>query len=614
MVTFGYTILYVQDLEKAVTFYEAAFGFKLRFIMPNEYAELETGSTALGFITKTLGNTHLKKGFIESSLANQPFGIELALVTNELDEVIEKVIANGGVLVEPPVKKPWGQTMAYVRDLDGFLIELSYDTVIQQCQDIFEKKTKDYGTAWRILRLPSLTDQMMIKAQRIRTIQEKGQQRVAEPIEVELIGIINYSIMAIMQIKLPLDTPLEVSCEELVPYYSQIIQATKSLLGAKNHDYDEAWKSMRLSSIIDIILMKLLRIKRIEDNQGTTLISEDATMFLRSRSFVLLLKALTGGLFIFSGLIKLNDPLGFSVTIGTYFKALAADVSSVLLHLIPYSLWVAIGVCVIEVMLGLALLINFQTKWTLRFLWLLTGFFTGLTLYTLWLQRVNSCGCFSEAIPLTPTQSFLKNLLILITLYLVHKHRILPSTPLHQPIKFIVLALTANLSTWLGIYTYRHLPLIDFGPYPIGTLIQTSIPSKFIENETQQEANNHLQVPRFIVWDQEKEITSELLQGTQLLCIIQTTLSEQAQRYVLDLSKKWHSATPLTWLLPLHLEQEVLPHVNKKHMAWAADHLLRSILKADKGFILLQDGQIIGKWNYRDADQLDQKMPKDFRS
>jgi hypothetical protein len=150
----------------------------------------------------------------------------------------------------------------------------SYDAIISNCQSIFEDKTKDYGTAWRILRLPSITDQIMIKAQRIRTIQEKGEKRIAENIDTELLGIINYSIIALIQLSLPTDAPLEITYEELAPHYNEAIQKTKSLLDAKNHDYGEAWRDMRLSSIIDIILMKLLRVKRIEDNQGNTLISE----------------------------------------------------------------------------------------------------------------------------------------------------------------------------------------------------------------------------------------------------------------------------------------------------------------------------------------------------
>jgi len=149
-----------------------------------------------------------------------------------------------------------------------------YRQVIATCKSLFEKKTRDYGTAWRILRLSSITDQIFIKAQRIRSIQEKGAQKVDDPIQDEFIGIINYCIMALMQVKLKDNTSLELSFEELEPIYDHVVNETFELLENKNHDYGEAWREMRVTSITDIILMKLLRVKQIEDNQGRTLISE----------------------------------------------------------------------------------------------------------------------------------------------------------------------------------------------------------------------------------------------------------------------------------------------------------------------------------------------------
>jgi len=149
-----------------------------------------------------------------------------------------------------------------------------YKEVIRACKEVFEKKTRDYGTAWRILRLPSITDQIMIKAQRIRSIQEKGFQKVKEDISNEFLGIVNYCIMAIMQMELPPDTSLEMKFEEIEPLYDKTVQDTIALHENKNHDYDEAWREMRVSSMTDIILMKILRVKQIEDNRGKTLISE----------------------------------------------------------------------------------------------------------------------------------------------------------------------------------------------------------------------------------------------------------------------------------------------------------------------------------------------------
>jgi hypothetical protein len=149
-----------------------------------------------------------------------------------------------------------------------------YNAVISECKSLFEKKTRDYGTAWRILRLSSITDQIFIKAQRIRSIQEKGKQKVDDPVRDEFIGIINYCIIALIQMDLHKSQPLEMSFEELEPYYDRAATETLELLQNKNHDYGEAWREMRITSITDIILMKLLRVKQIEDNDGKTLVSE----------------------------------------------------------------------------------------------------------------------------------------------------------------------------------------------------------------------------------------------------------------------------------------------------------------------------------------------------
>jgi len=149
-----------------------------------------------------------------------------------------------------------------------------YKEVMATCKSLFEKKTRDYGTAWRILRLPSITDQIFIKAQRIRSIQEKGVQKVDDPIKDEFIGIINYCIIALLQMKLEGPSSLEMTFEELEPLYDRVVHETFDLLQNKNHDYGEAWRDMRVTSITDIILMKLLRVKQIEDNQGKTLVSE----------------------------------------------------------------------------------------------------------------------------------------------------------------------------------------------------------------------------------------------------------------------------------------------------------------------------------------------------
>lgn len=149
-----------------------------------------------------------------------------------------------------------------------------YDQAVAACKDIFLKKMHDYGTAWRILRPSSITDQILIKAQRIRSIEEKREQRVEEGIESEFAGIINYAAMALIQMGLPEDAPQDLDKDTVEKHYSKQLLKSRQLMLDKNHDYGEAWREMRVSSMTDLILMKLRRIRQIEDHQGETLISE----------------------------------------------------------------------------------------------------------------------------------------------------------------------------------------------------------------------------------------------------------------------------------------------------------------------------------------------------
>ena len=149
-----------------------------------------------------------------------------------------------------------------------------YDLVVEQCRNLFTKKMSDYGSAWRILRLPSLTDQIFIKAQRIRQLQENDVRKVDEDEKSEFIGIINYSIMALIQLELGVVENPDLSSEEATELYDKHITITKELMENKNHDYGEAWRDMRVSSLTDLIIQKLLRVKQIEDNKGKTIVSE----------------------------------------------------------------------------------------------------------------------------------------------------------------------------------------------------------------------------------------------------------------------------------------------------------------------------------------------------
>ena len=149
-----------------------------------------------------------------------------------------------------------------------------YDQVIDRCRGIFIKKAKDYGTAWRVLRTNSIVEQIFIKAQRIRTIQEKGQQKVSDDIAAEFKGIINYAVIGMIQLGLPEDAPEDMNIDQVAVLYDQYVAQAKSLMEDKNHDYGEAWRSMSQESFVDLILMKLNRIRQILNNDGKTIISE----------------------------------------------------------------------------------------------------------------------------------------------------------------------------------------------------------------------------------------------------------------------------------------------------------------------------------------------------
>ena len=152
--------------------------------------------------------------------------------------------------------------------------EAQFDKAIQVCRDVYSKKLKDYGAAWRIMRPCSITDQIFIKANRIRTLETKGNHCVDEGIQPELIGIVNYAIMGMIQLSKGFADGDDITVDEALSLYDEYMQKTRTLMLAKNHDYDEAWRSMRTTSYTDLILMKIYRTKQIESNDGKTIISD----------------------------------------------------------------------------------------------------------------------------------------------------------------------------------------------------------------------------------------------------------------------------------------------------------------------------------------------------
>jgi hypothetical protein len=162
------------------------------------------------------------------------------------------------------------------KDVDPLMdtTNAQFDSVIASCKEIFLKKTQDYGTAWRVLRTISIVDQIYIKAQRIRTIQEKKEQRVGDDVAGEFKGIINYAVIGLIQLFIPADAPEEMETSEVSALYNKYVQMARSLMEDKNHDYGEAWRGMSQESFVDLVLMKLQRIRQILENDGKTIVSE----------------------------------------------------------------------------------------------------------------------------------------------------------------------------------------------------------------------------------------------------------------------------------------------------------------------------------------------------
>lgn len=343
--------------------------------------------------------------------------------------------------------------------------------------------------------------------------------------------------------------------------------------------------------------------------------------------------------FIFSGLVKLNDPVGFALKIEAYLRAFSLDFTILFLKLMPYTLALAVGVSTLEVVLGVALIIKFQAKFTLRALLLLTIFFTCLTFYTAAFKRLGSCGCFGDALPLTPWQSFSKSILLLLALSLLYKSQkaIITTLALTSNLYWIILSGVYALT--LGWYTISRLPIVDFRPYKVGNnialLTQPSAPLRykyFVEKDGQivetitypqntsypsvkAELLNPAARPvitNFTIWDEQGEVTQEVLQGSKLLIIVQRTdkvdaaTLHQLESFIHQL----HASVQPVWVIPFHKATASLTTFLATPLYWASAKLLKTMMRADLGFVLLQDGIVAGKWSYQDLSRTQKDLAK----
>ena len=345
-----------------------------------------------------------------------------------------------------------------------------FESILAECRSLFEKKLHDYGPAWRILRPSSLTDQIFIKAGRIRSIETKKEALVDEGIRPEFIGIVNYALIGLIQLDLGPEMPKSsasastMTNEEALAAYDKWAQKTLELMLRKNHDYDEAWRSMRVSSYTDLILMKIFRTKQIESLAGDTLVSEGIDAPMVRTLLVNLCRLVLATVFILSGLVKIIDPRGFSYKIDEY--AGAAGITD--FHLAHASLLFAAAVAMLEFSAGIYLFFGIRRRLTSLVTLLMMTVFTALTFWSWRWHAVSDCGCFGDVIHLTPAETFFKNVVLLLLCLPLVRH------PRAQ-VRFI-----SEKSQWtIGLYVWIYgaalcaynvymLPVMDFRPYHIG--------------------------------------------------------------------------------------------------------------------------------------------------
>jgi hypothetical protein len=346
-----------------------------------------------------------------------------------------------------------------------------------------------------------------------------------------------------------------------------------------------------------------------------------------------ILKSLVGLVFIFSGLVKLNDPLGFSWTLEAYWRTFAADFTPLFLKMLPFSLGLAIAIPTLELILGVALLVNFRIRLTLGVLLLLTTFFTGLTFYTALFKRLGSCGCFSDAIPLTPWQSFIKSNLLLWMLYGLYQRRDRLKSSLNLSMQLGIVILAGVGSVMIGWYTWQHLPILDFSPYKRGSnlvhLYQPNVLLRYqyvLEKDGQRlesltypddptywlietkllNPKARPKITNFTIWNEQQEITAEILQETKLLVIVPypSQLAPNTYKLLATFLQELTDGVQTIWLLPFHERKASVPDDLATSLAWASPDFLKTMLKAKFGLVLIQEGRVVGKWAYQDLDQV----------
>jgi uncharacterized membrane protein YphA (DoxX/SURF4 family) len=339
-----------------------------------------------------------------------------------------------------------------------------------------------------------------------------------------------------------------------------------------------------------------------------------------------------GILFIFSGLIKINDPIGTSIKLKEYFEVFATDFGSFFEIFVPHSLFIGVVVIVLEVLLGVALIINYRINLTAWLFLLLIIFFTFLTFYSAFFNKVTDCGCFGDAIPLSPWESFLKDVVLLVMILYIFVRRKHFKSLFNDRTSNIVIILALGLNTFLAIYSIRHLPFIDFRPYKVGNsipeLMEPSEPyrykyifekdgetyefTEFPSDTTYKYKDLVLLNPEaqpkitdYHIWTDEGDFTEETFVGVKLIIIIYD-VTKASSRHIEELKSLISQLPSSVEVLALtasgETEFEAFRHEYQLAVPYyfADMTVLEAIIRSNPGLWLLKNGTVMGKWHHND--------------
>lgn len=356
-----------------------------------------------------------------------------------------------------------------------------------------------------------------------------------------------------------------------------------------------------------------------------------------------LIAYLVGILFIFSGTIKLIDPKGFGIKLEEYFEVFSTDFASFFHVFIPAALYLAIFVCVLEVMLGIALILKFRMKLTSWLLLLLILFFTALTFYSAYFNKVTDCGCFGDAIPLTPWQSFSKDVILLVLILVIFAFRNKYTYAIGKKLQWGLIAIGLVISLWIPLYALRHLPLIDFRPYKVGANIAKNMqPSAAYQYEyimtkdgkeyafntypkdTSYTYKNMIllnpeaqpKITDYSIWNEDGEYTEESFNGRKLFIVFHDVNHSNLNNLgrIKTLLKDLEGTSIEVWLITSN-DAETFENFRHEYQLafpyYYADHtVLKAMIRSNPGIMLLEDGVVKGKWHHNDTPEKEDVLSK----